>query len=194
MRVFVSVLVVIASLSAGSLQAAGCPFGHGKKDKNDQKDAKCPLGFTKEMFSKSHKSEEVKLPLLHTDLTVFYTPVSQQAGGTWELMVLGPDGKLYKDKKHKRIDILNPPTHQLHFKIKGPLPAGVYTIAVYVKARSDAAPVDVTELAEDVSIVPSNGRVLVTQPDGFFTGNSASTSKGETAEVYYTLFDPKHQG
>ncbi|HXF29084.1 MAG TPA: hypothetical protein VN457_04480, partial [Chlamydiales bacterium] len=80
---------------------------------------------------------------IHENVLIQYTPVAVSgAGGYWQLMVLSPEGKLYKDKKHQRIDIAAPPSTSLKFRIKGHLPSGVYTIIVYVKKRTNTQAID----------------------------------------------------
>jgi hypothetical protein len=36
-----------------------------------------------------------------------------------------------------------------------------------------------------------NDKVIVTQPNGFFSGNSAATAKGETAQLFYAFYEVK---
>lgn len=141
----------------------------------------------------------VPLQYLDTSLMVTYTPVAQQAGGTWQLLLLAPDGALYQDERHERIDVLNPidPTKGItapfHFKLSGPMPVGVYTLIVYMKERDNSLPVNMRALAQDVSIFLGDRRMLVTQPADFFSGNTAATEAGESAQLFFAVADPKHQ-
>jgi len=142
----------------------------------------------------------VNLPYIKTSIMVTYTPVSQRAGGTWQLLLLAPDGTLYQDEGHKRIDVLNPvdPAEgnmaPFHFKLpEGPYPVGTWSLIVYMKERDNTLPVNMRTLAQDVSIFMGDRRMLVTQPADFFSGNATSTRAGESAQLFFAVCDPKHQ-
>lgn len=150
--------------------------------------AECPMKAQHHLLAKSHEKNEVSHALL-----IRYTPVSQEAGGTYQVGILDASGKLHMDEKNKRIDILNPGGPR-HFRIKGPLPAGTYQIVVYVKERSDSAPVNLTNLIQDIQIVTGSHRAFIDSfNDPLFQGNAASTREREQAFKTFALFDPKEQ-
>ena len=153
---------------------------------------------------KRFKRREISLPIIKTDMTISYTavkpsnipqpPVGEDkswTGDYWQLMILTPDGKVIKDKKNGPIDMQDPTSGNLKFKVKGPLKAGVYTIIAYVLSRSTQTPIDTTLLAQNVSIRTSNGKDFLTVPPGFFAGSTSSVFANDTAQVLYSLMTPK---
>ena len=103
----------------------------------------------------------------HPSLKIYYTPRATTSGGAgkWQLMVVAPNGKVYKDHKNGHIDMLEPPTEPLTFKIHKHLSSGRYTVMVYVLERTNNIPVDITSLAVNVLIEPSNGRDIISIQD-----------------------------
>lgn len=128
----------------------------------------------------------------HPELTIYYTPRATVDGGagSWQLMVLGPHGKLYKDRKNGKIDMQTPPTEPLVFKIHKHLKPGRYSVIIYVTKRTNNIPVDITTLAMNMLIEPSNGLGIESIPVRHFVGNNASTIANDTAQAIYTLVVP----
>ena len=165
-----ALMIAVCACNAGML-SAGCPVSGN------------------ELIAKGHEFQSTT----HATL-IHYTPVSQQAGGTYQVGILDPHGKLHMDEKNPRIDILNPGGPRF-IKIEGPLPTGTYQLVVYMKERNDTLPVNMTNLIQDISIVRGNHRAFVKDfADETFVGNPANTVEREMSYFTFCVFDPKHPG
>ena len=141
------------------------------------------------LMSKEHSKDGVPI-------TIFYTPVStglNGASGFWQLQIVDINGHVIVDDKNGPIAMQNPPTGPLHFTTKR-LEPGLYMISLYVTNRTNSTPVDLNDLVINFAIQPSNGQDFMTVPFGFFAANPASTQRGDTAQVTYSLYNrSRHQ-
>lgn len=129
----------------------------------------------------------------HPQLRIHYTANgtgSSGGAGTWQLMLLAPNGKLFKDHQNGSISLQFPPVQPLTFTIHEHLKQGNYTILAYVLSRTNNIPVNLTTLVSNLIVHPENGKDLFSAQTSFMQGNPSSTVSKDSAQISYSLIVP----
>lgn len=129
----------------------------------------------------------------HPQLRIHYTANgtgTSGGAGTWQLMLLAPNGKLFKDHHNGAISLQFPPVQPLTFTIHEHLKPGNYTILAYVLSRTNNIPVNLTTLVSNLIVHPHNGKDLFSAQSSFMQGNPSSTVAKDSAQISYALINP----
>ena len=123
------------------------------------------------------------------EIVITYSPIGTappypNGSGKWQLILVDPDGKQYRDTTNGIIDMQFPPTTPLTFKVKGRIKThGAYTLVVYACQRNDSIPVNLALLPGLITVNFGNMNPQMTIPIGYAWGNEASTTARDIAQI-----------
>jgi hypothetical protein len=177
----------------GAPGAAGTSGLQGERGFQGERGLQGERGVDGQRGTDGRDGQDFSFAQVSGQMTITYNAVRQNlAAGTWQLMIITPDGRVFKDTTNGPIDMQNPPTGALNFAVS-PLVKGTYAIVIYVKTRTNNFPIDVSHLAGNISLFPPGGKdnARCINPNCFVGGSNAnSTYPDDSAQAFYCLFDP----